>query len=112
MTESGDDGWWSMSQFPDTDPDQVIGPDDLDALRAAIGSAPVESIPEETWQGMLHDSRLTAGDPNYWTGETMSEMTWDDGHYTSDDVIEAADHTGYLSMDDYIHGDNGMAPDA
>ncbi|WP_203980284.1 hypothetical protein [Planotetraspora silvatica] len=96
---------------PDTEPDQAIGPDDLDALRAAIGSAPVESIPEETRQGMIHDSRLSAGDPNTQMGDSMSE-TWDDGHYTPDDVIEAADHTAYLSMDDYIHDNNGMEPDA
>jgi hypothetical protein len=42
----------------------------------------------------------------------MSEMTWGDGQYTEDDVIEAADHTGYLSMDDYIHDNNGLEPDA
>jgi hypothetical protein len=37
--------------------------------------------------------------------------TWDDGHYTEDDVIESADHTGYLSVDDYVHDVNGMDPD-
>lgn len=37
--------------------------------------------------------------------------TWDDGHYTEDDVIEAADHSGYLSMSDYISGDNALEPD-
>ncbi|MFI6369543.1 hypothetical protein [Streptomyces sp. NPDC050546] len=37
--------------------------------------------------------------------------TWDDGEYTSDEVIEAADHQGYLSMDDYIHDHNALAPD-
>ena len=37
--------------------------------------------------------------------------TWDDGHYTEDDVIEAADHSGYLSVSDYISGDDPLAPD-
>jgi hypothetical protein len=37
--------------------------------------------------------------------------TWDDGHLTSDDVIESADHTGYESVDDYVHGVDGHDPD-
>jgi hypothetical protein len=39
------------------------------------------------------------------------EDTWDDGHYTEDDVIESADHTGYTSVSDFVHGTNGMEPD-
>ena len=35
------------------------------------------------------------------------DKTWDDGRLDSDDVIEAADHTGYESVDDYVHGVDG-----
>ncbi|PPK68524.1 hypothetical protein CLV40_105253 [Actinokineospora auranticolor] len=42
---------------------------------------------------------------------TEPDKTWDDGHYGEDDVIEAADGKGYLSVSDYTHGDNGLEPD-
>lgn len=38
-------------------------------------------------------------------------QTWDDGRLAEDDVIEAADHTGYTSVSDYIAGDDGYEPD-
>ncbi|UWE11164.1 hypothetical protein [Actinacidiphila bryophytorum] len=41
----------------------------------------------------------------------MTDQTWDDGQYTDDDVIEAADHSGYLSVSDYVSGDNALEPD-
>ncbi len=39
------------------------------------------------------------------------EQTWDDGHLTENEVIEAADGTGYTSVSDYVHGENGHEPD-
>lgn len=39
------------------------------------------------------------------------EKTWGDGKYTSDDVIESADHTAYTSTADYVAGEDGMEPD-
>jgi hypothetical protein len=39
------------------------------------------------------------------------EQTWDDGELGEDDVIEAADHTGYTSVSDYVSGTNGYEPD-
>lgn len=41
----------------------------------------------------------------------MIGKTWGDGEYTGDEVIEAADHTGYTSYSDYFAGDNGLDPD-
>lgn len=41
----------------------------------------------------------------------MSEPTWGGGEYTPDDVIEAADHTGYTSPSEYVDGANGLEPD-
>ncbi len=60
-------------------------------------------------QGHLHD-----------IGEELADMdhdghndgrTWDDGHLTESEVIEAADGTGYTSVSDYVHGENGHEPD-
>ncbi|MFE5679289.1 hypothetical protein ACFQ7B_41865 [Streptomyces erythrochromogenes] len=39
------------------------------------------------------------------------EQTWDEGHLTGSDVIESADGTGYTSVSDYVHGENGHEPD-
>lgn len=39
------------------------------------------------------------------------DKTWGDGQYTADEVIESADHTGYTSVSDYVHGDDGVDPD-
>ncbi|MFF0592203.1 hypothetical protein [Streptomyces antibioticus] len=39
------------------------------------------------------------------------EQTWDDGRLTEDDVIEAADGTGYTSVSEYVSGENGYEPD-
>ncbi|MFJ9767732.1 hypothetical protein ACIRUY_28295 [Streptomyces erythrochromogenes] len=39
------------------------------------------------------------------------EQTWDEGHLTESEVIEAADGTGYTSVSDYVHGENGHDPD-
>ncbi|MFD5624559.1 hypothetical protein [Streptomyces yangpuensis] len=39
------------------------------------------------------------------------DQTWDDGHLTENEVIEAADGTGYTSVSDYVHGENGHEPD-
>lgn len=41
----------------------------------------------------------------------QQDPTWDDGHLTEDDVIEAADHTGYTSPSDYYEGVGGYEPD-
>ncbi|THA73701.1 hypothetical protein [Streptomyces sp. A0592] len=39
------------------------------------------------------------------------EQTWDEGHLTESDVVESADGTGYTSVSDYVHGENGHEPD-
>lgn len=39
------------------------------------------------------------------------EQTWDEGLLTDDDVIEAADGTGYTSVSQYVAGADGHAPD-
>ncbi|WP_405654826.1 hypothetical protein [Streptomyces sp. RK9] len=39
------------------------------------------------------------------------EQTWDEGLLTEDDVIEAADGTGYASVSQYVAGVDGHAPD-
>ncbi|MFD4869386.1 hypothetical protein [Streptomyces sp. NPDC058412] len=39
------------------------------------------------------------------------EQTWDDGHLSENEVIESADGTGYTSVSDYVHGENGHEPD-
>ena len=39
------------------------------------------------------------------------DPTWDEGNLTEDDVIEAADHTGYTSPSDYYSGTDGHEPD-
>lgn len=41
----------------------------------------------------------------------MDDRTWDDGRLGEEDVIESADHTGYTSYDDFVHGNNGYEPD-
>lgn len=38
-------------------------------------------------------------------------QTWDDGRLGADDVIEAADGTGYESLDDFGAGESGFDPD-
>jgi hypothetical protein len=37
--------------------------------------------------------------------------TWDEGELDEDDVIEAADHTGYTSVSDFVDGVDGHKPD-
>ncbi|MFJ8013887.1 hypothetical protein [Streptomyces sp. NPDC096339] len=42
---------------------------------------------------------------------TGDAHTWDDGRLTEDDVIEAADGTGYTSVSSYTAGEDGHEPD-
>ncbi|MER6319869.1 hypothetical protein ABT237_39915 [Streptomyces sp. NPDC001581] len=57
----------------------------------------VQRIGEE-WADMSHDGH-------------EGEQTWDDGHLSENEVIESADGTGYTSVSDYVHGENGHEPD-
>jgi hypothetical protein len=41
----------------------------------------------------------------------MAGPTWNDGQLGEDDVIEAADGTGYTSVSDFVSGEDGYEPD-
>ncbi|MFD9368488.1 hypothetical protein ACFWA6_12370 [Streptomyces sp. NPDC060020] len=60
-------------------------------------------------QEHLHDSGEELADVDHDGHE--GDQTWDEGHLTEGEVIESADGTGYTSVSDYVHGENGHEPD-
>lgn len=137
MTDLGSaEPWLDLSRYPNLDPDHAVEPAHLDALRAAV-NVPQVTFPDDLWHHLLAgdwtrpDNDITDHEPTdsadtHGEEPTMSydttpsddtsyddedDKTWGESEYTEDDVIEAADHTGYTSYSDYIAGDNGLDPD-
>jgi hypothetical protein len=84
------DGYLDMDQYPDDGTD--LAGAELDQLREALHSDPVEEPTAEQWDAMFDDV-VTAGDTGPFALDDVEGLTVDDGGETStpDDVLDGDD---------------------